>query len=566
MSGGSTSSQHEKESPGEMHSDLKRPETKAESVINGNVVATNDHLQRHIGNRQVQLIAIGGSIGTATFVSIGTGLARGGPVSLVLAYTLYSCMLGLVNNSMAEMSVYMPTTGAFIRLAGHWVDEAFGFMAGWNFFLYEAFLIPFEISALNLVLTYWRDDIPVAAVVAACIVLYFAINVLTVKWFGESEFWLASGKVLLIIICFSFTFITMCGGNPQRDAYGFRYWKNPGPFAEYQSTGDLGKFEGFLAALWSAAFTVVGPEYVSMVAGECELPRVYLKKAFKTTYIRFGIFFIGSALTVSVVIPYNEKTLVAIQNGGSGGGTASASPYVIAMNNLGVSVLPHVTNALLVTSIFSAGNAYTYYGSRSLYSLALEGQAPKFFRKTTKHGVPIYCLLAIMLFPCLAFLNVSSSSAKVLTWFTNLITAAQIIDYVIICITYIFFYRALKAQGIDRRTLPYYGYFQPYCAWIGGIFLFTVVCVYGYTVYKPGAFAIDAFFTYYFMLLLAPVTFLGWKFVKKTKLIKPEEADLIWEKPNIDAYEAMYEGEPTGFLKDVGNMLRFRRNKNQSSA
>lgn len=175
------------------------------------------------------------------------------------------------------------------------------------------------------------------------------------KWFGESEFWLASGKVLLIIICFSFTFITMCGGNPQRDAYGFRYWKNPGPFAEYQSTGDLGKFEGFLAALWSAAFTVVGPEYVSMVAGECELPRVYLKKAFKTTYIRFGIFFIGSALTVSVVIPYNEKTLVAIQNGGSGGGTASASPYVIAMNNLGVSVLPHVTNALLVTSIFSAG-------------------------------------------------------------------------------------------------------------------------------------------------------------------------------------------------------------------
>uniref|UniRef100_A0A8H7NLL1 Amino acid permease/ SLC12A domain-containing protein n=1 Tax=Bionectria ochroleuca TaxID=29856 RepID=A0A8H7NLL1_BIOOC len=445
MSGGSTSSQHEKESPGEMHSDLKRAETKAESVINGNVVATNDHLQRHIGNRQVQLIAIGGSIGTATFVSIGTGLARGGPVSLVLAYTLYSCMLGLVNNSMAEMSVYMPTTGAFIRLAGHWVDEAFGFMAGWNFFLYEAFLIPFEISALNLVLTYWRDDIPVAAVVAACIVLYFAINVLTVKWFGESEFWLASGKVLLIIICFSFTFITMCGGNPQRDAYGFRYWKNPGPFAEYQSTGDLGKFEGFLAALWSAAFTVVGPEYVSMVAGECELPRVYLKKAFKTTYIRFGIFFIGSALTVSVVIPYNEKTLVAIQNGGSGGGTASASPYVIAMNNLGVSVLPHVTNALLVTSIFSAGNAYTYYGSRSLYSLALEGQAPKFFRKTTKQGVPIYCLLAIMLFPCLAFLNVSSSSAKVLTWFTNLITAAQIIDYVIICITYI------SSTGRSRR-------------------------------------------------------------------------------------------------------------------
>ena len=131
-----------------------------------------DQLRRHLGNRQVQLIAIGGSIGTATFVSIANGLIKGGPGSLLIAYTLYSCMLGLVNNSMAEMGSYMPISGGFIRMAGHWVDESMGFWVGWNFFLYEAFLIPFEISALNLVLTYWSDNIPVAAVVAVCIVLY----------------------------------------------------------------------------------------------------------------------------------------------------------------------------------------------------------------------------------------------------------------------------------------------------------------------------------------------------------------------------------------------------------
>lgn len=131
-----------------------------------------DQLQRHLGNRQVQLIAIGGSIGTATFVSIANGLVKGGPGSLFLAYTLYTCMLGLVNNSMAEMAAFMPVSGGFIRMAGHWVDEAMGFWVGWNFFIYEAILIPFEISALNLVLTFWSDDIPVAAVVAACIVLY----------------------------------------------------------------------------------------------------------------------------------------------------------------------------------------------------------------------------------------------------------------------------------------------------------------------------------------------------------------------------------------------------------
>lgn len=106
------------------------------------------------------------------FVSIGGGLAKGGPGGLFLAYFLYSCLLGLVNNGMAEMATYMPVSGGFVRLAGKWVDEAFGFMAGWNFFFYEALLIPFEITALNLVLSYWRDDIPTAAVCAACIVLY----------------------------------------------------------------------------------------------------------------------------------------------------------------------------------------------------------------------------------------------------------------------------------------------------------------------------------------------------------------------------------------------------------
>lgn len=144
-------------------------------------------------------------------------------------------------------------------------------------------MIPFEISALNLVLTFWSDNIPAGAIVAACIVLYAALNVFAVKYYGEAEFWLSSGKLLLIGIVFMFTFVTMVGGNPQHDAYGFRYWNNPGAFAESITTGTLGRFEGFLGSLWSAAFTIVGPEYVAMVAGEAKRPRVYLKTAFKTS-------------------------------------------------------------------------------------------------------------------------------------------------------------------------------------------------------------------------------------------------------------------------------------------
>lgn len=241
-----------------------------------------DSLQRSLSNRQIQWIAVGGSIGTALFVSIGWGLLEGGPGSLFLAFLFYSCVIASINSGIAEMVVYMPIAGSFIRYAGKWVDDAFGFMAGWNFFLYEAILVPFEISALTLVLTFWRDDIPAWAVCIVCIALYAVINLFAVRWYGEAEFWLSSGKIILIVVLFCFTFITMVGGNPQGDAYGFQYWRDPGSFAEYLTTGSMGKFEGFLGALFVAAFTVCGPEYIAMVASEAVYPRVTIKMAFKT--------------------------------------------------------------------------------------------------------------------------------------------------------------------------------------------------------------------------------------------------------------------------------------------
>lgn len=133
-------------------------------------------LHRRLGNRQIQLIAAGGSIGTALFISIGGGLAKGGPGSLLLAYTIYSLVLALVNNSVAEMNTYMPVAGGFVRLAGYWVDDALGFLAGWNFFFYEALVIPFEITALNFVLSFWNADMinpgPTAGICGGVIICY----------------------------------------------------------------------------------------------------------------------------------------------------------------------------------------------------------------------------------------------------------------------------------------------------------------------------------------------------------------------------------------------------------
>jgi amino acid transporter len=493
-------------------------------------------------------------------VSIGGALAAGGPAGTLLAYGIYSCMLALVNNCTAEMTTMMPVSGGFIRLAGAWVDDAWGFMAGWNFFLYEAILIPFEITALCTVLGYWSDNIPDAAVICVAIFFYACLNVLAVKLYGEAEFWLSGGKVILIMLLYSFTFVTMVGGNPQGDAYGFRYWNKPGPFTEYIDTGVLGRFEGFLASLWAASFCVVGPEYISMVSAEAKRPRIYIKNAFKTVYIRFGIFFIGGALAVGIICPSNNPTLVGVFIKYTiPSGTASASPYVIAMQNLGVHGLPNLVNALLVTSIFSAGNTYTYCATRSLYGLALEGRAPKFLRYCTKRGVPVWCFCVVMIFPMLSFLQLGNGSAQVLKWLINLVTAGGIINYIVICVTYLCFYNACKAQGLDRKTLPYYGRFQPYCGYIGLVWMVVIVLTYGYTSFYP--WNVQNFFIYYAMLIVAPCTFLGWKLLKRTRFIGPLQADLVWERPIIDAYEATFIDKPVGFWVEMLQLIGIKRRK-----
>ncbi|KAK4609184.1 General amino acid permease AGP2 [Fulvia fulva] len=528
----------------------------------GEIAENADNLHRRLDNRQIQLIAIGGSIGTAVFVSIGSGLERGGPGSLFLAYLIYSCFMGLVNNCTAEMITLFPVSGGFVRLAGHFVDEAFGFMAGWNFFLYEALIIPFEVTALTTVIGFWSDNIPAYAIPIGCIVLYGLINILAVKAYGEAEFWLSGGKVILLFLLFMFTFVTMVGGNPQGDAYGFRYWNNPGAFEEHRTTGTLGRFEGFLACLWSASFTVVGPEYVSMVAAEAKRPRIYIKAAFKTAYWRFGLFFIGSALCVGIVCAYNDPVLVGIVTGeATGGGTATASPYVIAMRNLRINGLPHLVNALLCTSIFSAGNTYVYCATRTLYGLALEGRAPGVLKYCTKSGVPLFAFAVVMIFPCLSFLQLSNGSAKVLGWLINLVTAGGVINFISMCITYIFFYRAVMAQGVDRKSFPYCGWFQPYGAYIALAWLIMIVTCYGYSSFRP--FSVENFFIYYALLILAPINYIGWKLIKRTKLIKPHEADLVWERPTIDAYEATFIDPPTGFWREMLALVGIGRKKHQ---
>lgn len=126
-------------------------------------------------------------------------------------------------------------------------------------------------------------------------------------------------------------------------------------------------------------------------------------------------------------------------------------------------------------------------------------------------------------------------------------------------LTYIFYYRACKAQGVDRRTLPYYGYFQPYCAYFAVVWMFLVACYYGYTTYMP--WDVSTFFSNYTMQLFIPWLYPIWKIIKKTKIVKPHEADLVWEKPIVDAYEATFLDPPVGFWREMGQLLGLRKIK-----
>ncbi|RYP09953.1 hypothetical protein DL765_008267 [Monosporascus sp. GIB2] len=518
---------------GDMEKDaIDRPASAVGSIGHGSSV------HRKLKARHIQLIGIGGTIGTALYVQIGRGLMQGGPASLFIAFSFWCTIILAVTMCLAEMVTYLPISSPFIRFAGRYVDEAFGFMTGWNFFIFEAAMVPFEITACNVIITYWSDVVPTGVIVAIVIVLYTVINFAAVKYYGETEFWAAIGKFLLIVGLIIFTFLVMVGANPQHDAFGFKFWYEPGPFTEYYSTGKLGKFQGFLQCLILASFTIAGPDYVSMSAGEAENPRTVMPRAFNAVFYRLTAFFVLGSLCVGILTPYNDEEMVEAFELGRPG--AAASPYVVAMNRMGIPVLPHIVNAMVLTAAFSAGNSYVYCASRSLYGLALEGKAPRFMCKVTRHGVPVYCVGVVMLIALLAFLSVSNNAAVVLNWFVALVTASQLINFTCMCVTYLCFRRALMAQGMSRDDLPYKSWFQPYGAYYAGVITFIMTFIGGYNVFLPGRWNVPNFLFSYTMVFICPILFLGYKLYHKTRVHKPAEVDLHKNLAEIEEYERNY--------------------------
>ncbi|KAB5577576.1 arginine permease [Coniochaeta sp. 2T2.1] len=475
-------------------------------------------LQRSMSSRHLQFIAIGGTVGTGIFLGTGSALSTAGPVSCLISYIFVGSILYSVMVSLCEMATYIPTTGSFAAYAGRFVDPALGFATGWLYWFSWSMTFALELCAAGLVIQYWVKSLNIGIFIAIFWAVFTALNFLPVRIFGELEMWFASIKVVTIV---GFLIFGICinAGAGQQGYIGFSNWTNPpGPFLEYLTPGASGKFVGFWAVLIKAAFSYQGAELVGVGAGEVRNPRKSVPSAIRQTF--FGIFtlFTLTIFFIGLLVPSDNKDLLSDKS------DASASPLVIAANLAGVSVLPHIINAVLLTAVLSAANSNVYSGSRILVALANEGQAPAFFKRTTAQGVPYIALGCTSAFGLLAFLNLSTQGGQAFDWLLNITAVAGLITWSNISLCHIMFMRAMAAQNIPRSTLPYLAPLQPYLAYYGLIFNVLITLTQGFTVFIE--WDVTDFFINYISLLLFAVLYVGHKLVFRSGIVDPKEADL----------------------------------------
>ncbi|KAJ6510147.1 amino acid permease, partial [Mycena vitilis] len=477
-----------------------------------------------------RLVSIGGVIGTGLFLGTATALTHGGPIGLLLGYLAVGTITYSVMISLGEMIAFLPLPGGHIRLAERFVDPALSFTMGWNYWYNWTIILPAELSAASVLINFWNHSVN-----DAVSVVVIAINMMGAGVYGEAEFIFASIKVITITGLIILGIVLDLGGGPDHDRLGFRYWKNPGPFVQYNGiSGSKGKFLGWWAVMTQAAFSYIGTEIVAIAAGEAKNPRRNLPKAIKRVYIRILLFYIGGVIVIGLLVPSNDPGL-NLSNG-----TAASSPFVIAIKRSGIKALPSIINACLLTSAWSAGSSDLYTSSRALYGLAVAGNAPRIFLKTLPNGLPIVSITFCSLFACLAFMGVTSGSGKVFGWFANMTSIAGLMTWFGICVTYIRFYKGMKAQGYDRKHLPFASPLQPFAAWYALVFCLVIAFFSGWATFLKGKWVTADFVTNYFPLALFPVLYVGakfwyWKKGSPLHWVSPEKMDFVTNIAEIEA-------------------------------
>ncbi|KAL8655628.1 MAG: hypothetical protein Q9226_002978 [Calogaya cf. arnoldii] len=493
--------------------------------------------QRGLKSRHIQLIALGGCIGTGLFVGTGATLSTAGPAALFMAFIVMSGLVWVVMQTLGEMSAYIPTPGSSVpQYVKRYVEPSLAFAAGWNYWYTYSMVVASEVAACAVIIDYWPNPVPVAVWLTLVLATIVILNVFVVSWYGESEFWFVSIKIIGILGIIFLGIILFFGGGPNHDRLGFRYWQKPGAFIPFGASGTTGKFLAFWTALVKSGFAfVLSPEIIVLAAGETEAPRRNIPKAARRFIYRLLVFYILGTLVISVIVASDDDLL--LQGVESGKSNAGASPFVIGIKRAGIRTLDHIINAVILTSAWSAGNSFMFAGSRSLYSLALNGQAPRTFRTCNRHGVPYMCVGATSLLACLVYLSVSSGSAIVFQWFVNLTTISGYIAWIIVLITYLRFRRALEYHGMLHQR-PYKTPGQPYVTYVALGFLLVLTLTNGFQVFFPGKFTVSSFLAAYITLPIVAVLYLGHKICFRTPLFfQVEKIDVYTGKEEADRLE-----------------------------
>jgi yeast amino acid transporter len=398
----------------------------------------------------------------------------------------------------------------------------------------NAITICAEISAAAVLVQFWdeHEKINPAVWITILLIIILCLNIFAVQIYGEAEFIFASLKVITILGLIICGIVIWLGGAPDHDRRGFRYWKE-GAMKEYVGTGNTGRFTGLWSTLVNAGFSYGGVEMVAVAAGEAANPRKNIPKAVRRVFWRIIFFYVVGTFIIGVTVSSNDPQLT---NDNAKG--AASSPWVIAIKNSGIRVLPHIINAIVLTSATSSGNAFLYTGSRYLFGVAQNGHAPKFLLKCSKAGVPYICVLVTAAVGLLTYMSVSAGANTVFNWFQNLVTIAQLFTWCAICITYVQFKKALEAQGVDRNTIPFKSPWQPYIAWSAFVYFGLIIVFNGFKVFTEKPWKSDQlteFFTAYIGILIFFLLYFGYKLISRSKKVNPATADIWSGKAAVDA-------------------------------
>lgn len=418
---------------------------------------TTGQLERKLKNRHVQLIALGGTIGTGLFLGAAGIIELAGP-GVLLGYAIGGLIIFCIMRFLGEMLVEEPNAGSFSFFANRYLSRFAGFLSGWNCIALYVLVGMLELTAVGKFMQFWWPELPVWVTVAVCFVLINSVNFINVKAFGEFEFWFALIKIVAVVAMI-ITGVYLLATTTDSNQTVRNLWEQGG----FLPNGVHGLFMAFAFVM----FAFGGVEMLGFAAAETEQPRKVIPKAINQIIVRVLLFYVGSIAILLSLTPWQD--LVAQLH--AGGNTYSSSPFVLVFSGLGEHTAAHLLNFVIITATLSVYNSMVYSTSRLLYGMAQEGNAPRSLAKVNKRGVPVRAIVYPGMFTAFAIVLNYVAPSGVIELLISLIVAALVITWVIIILTHLRYRKQANAAGRQRSFLA------PLAPWSNYICLLAMVVV-----------------------------------------------------------------------------------------